>query len=161
MLSCYSEQPARSWRSAAVTFLILVSTIPAAAQRGRRDQAPAPQAEQEVRVSSRPYIAGLPPTDELLIPVGVAVRDNRGRAIEGLKAADFRLTDQGKEVLIAGVNPINRVKAGSTAAKTPRYIALCFDDYGATQGQLLRAKSIAIQFVKEGLGPDDQASITN
>src|ERR1039458_8362137 len=159
MLSCYSEQPARSWRSAAVTFLILASTIPAAAQRGRRDQAPAPQAEQEVRVSSRPYIAGLPPTDELLIPVGVAVRDNRGRAIEGLKAADFRLTDQGKEVSIAGVNPINRVKTGSTAAKTPRYIALCFDDYGATQGQLLRAKSIAIQFVKDGLGPDDLASI--
>jgi VWFA-related protein len=160
MLSCYSEQPACSWRSAAVTFLILASTIPAVAQRGRRDQAPPPpQAEQEVRVSSRPYIAGLPPTDELLIPVGVAVRDNHGRAIESLKAADFQLTDQGKEVAIAGVNPINRVKTGSTAAKTPRYIALCFDDYGATQGQLLRAKSIAIQFVKDGLGPDDLASV--
>jgi VWFA-related protein len=147
------------FRSSTIALLLFTFTIPAAAQRGRA--APAPVAEQEVRVSSRSYVPGLPPTDEVLVPVSVSVRDSHGHAIQGLKVADFQLTDQGKEVSLAGVSPISRVKAGSDAANTPRYIALCFDDYGSSQGQLLRAKAIAIQFVKEGLGPNDQASISS
>lgn len=160
-MSCdRNQQLGRGGRSAAIIFLFLTGTIPAVAQRGRREQAPAPQGEQEVRVSSRPYAPGLPPSDVLLVPVTVAVRDSRGRAIADLKAVDFELSDQGKETAVAAVSQVTRVKAGADAAKTPRFIALCFDDYGSSAGQLLRAKSVAIEFVKEGMGPGDMASVS-
>jgi VWFA-related protein len=142
--------------SAALTFLMLTGAISAGAQR--REPALAPQGEQEVKVSSRPYAPGLPPSDELLLPLGVAVRDTRGHAVGDLKAADFQVADQGKEIAVAGLSTVTRVKA---SVATPRFIALCFDDYGSSQGQLLRAKSVAIQFVKEGLGPGDLASVSS
>jgi len=155
MSSHHCELIGRGCRSAAIALLILTCTIPSIAQRGRREQA-----EQEVKVSSRSYVPGLPPSDVLLLPVAVAVRDTRGQAVAGLKAADFQVTDQGKETVVAGVSQVTRMKAAAAAAKT-RYMALCFDDYGSSQGQLLRAKSIAIQFVKEGLGPDDLVSVSS
>jgi VWFA-related protein len=145
-----------SARSITAACLLLAATIPSSAQR-RKEQAP-PPADQEVRVSSRPYVPGLPPTDVLLVPVSVAVRDARGRAVPGLKAADFQVLDQGKESAIVGVSQV--MGAGGEAAKSPRYIALCFDDYLSSPGQLQRAKSIGTRFIQEGLAPGDMASIS-
>src|SRR5579871_1625986 len=93
---------------------------------------------QEVRVSSRRYAASSPAGNGPFVPVAVAVRDSHGQAVAGLKSADFEVTDQGKDVAIAAATPIT--------AAGPRHIALCFDDYGSSQGQLLRAKSIAVRF---------------
>src|SRR5580658_9323780 len=126
-----------------IAFLVL--TVPAATQRS----------EQEVRVSSRAYVPGAPPSDALLIPVAVSVRDAHGHAVSGLKASDFQVTDQGKEVALLRISQVTRANAGSDAAPPPRFTALCFDDYGSTPEQLMRAKSVALQFVKEGLGPCD------
>jgi VWFA-related protein len=142
---------------ALIAFLLLTSS--AATQHGKRDSSPPSQAEPEVRVSSRPYVPGAPPSDALLVPVSVAVRDAHGHAVSGLKVTDFQVTDQGKEVTLAGLSQIARMKAD--AAPSPRTIALCFDDYGATPEQLMRAKFMAVQFVKEGLGPADRVSVSS
>ncbi|GEM_PF-3418305 len=141
--------------SLCLSFALL--TIPAIAQRGRQGQAPAAPAEQEVRVSSRAYEPGMGATSSVaLLPVVVAVRDSHGRAVADLKSADFVVTDQGKEGAVASVVPVKRPRSG-----TPRFLAMCFDDYGSSQGQLLRAKSIAIQFVKEGMEQGDLVSISS
>jgi VWFA-related protein len=159
MSCCRSTQVGCGWRSAAIVCLILRSVIPCFAQRSRHESQPVPQGEQEVKVSSRPYAPGLPPSDTLLVPVGVTVRDPRGHAVSGLKAADFLVTDQGQEVAVAGASQITRVKPAPAAM--PRSIALCFDDYGSSSAQLLRAKAIVIEFVREGLRPGDLASVSS
>ncbi len=102
------------------------------------------QQPEEVRVSSRAYVPGLPPSDSSMVQIGVVVRDQQGRAIAGLKAQDFQVLDQGKELPIGGAIPVSR------AAKQPANIALCFDDYGSTPATLQRAKSIAARFVQDG-----------
>jgi VWFA-related protein len=112
---------------------------------------------EEVRVSSRSYIPGLPPNDPSLVQVAVVVRDSQGHAVPGLQAASFQIWDQGREASVAGLVPVNR----SQQEKLPRNIAICFDDYGATPANLQRAKLMASRFIQEGIAPNDMVSIAS
>ncbi len=126
--------------------IVTVIALCASAQR--------PPEEPEVRVASRAYAPSAPSglaAGELFLPVAVAVRDAHGRAVSGLKSVDFQLSDQGKEIPIEAVNAFG--------AAGHKYIALCFDDYGSSTGQLLRAKSVAVRFVRDGIAADDLVSI--
>jgi VWFA-related protein len=144
-------------------------------------QTPAP--DDEVRVSSRPY---LPPSvvmhvESNLVQVGVVVRDAKGRAISGFKREDFRVLDQGKDRDISSFTvdvlseraapaPPPPTAAPTVAAtpsaaptplpvKRPRFIALFFDDVGTPAGDVMRTKVAGKRFVQDGLSSSDQVAV--
>ena len=110
-----------------------------------------------VRVSSRTYVPGLPPADPTLVQIAVVVRDSTGQTVAGLKAQNFQVLDQGKELAIVGVTPIIRSKP----LKDPQNVAICFDDYGSTPASLQRAKSIASRFVQDGIAAGDLVAVAS
>ena len=114
-----------------------------------------PPQPQEVRLSSRNYVPGLPPSDPGLLHVAVVVRDDHGKAVAGLKAQDFQVFEQDKSLPVAGVAPVLH------PSTQPRFIGICIDDYGSGPGSLQRAKAIASRFVRDGLGPNDTVAIAS
>lgn len=124
-----------------LTLLVLILSLAA--------QAP----NEGVRVSSRSYVPGLPAADPLLLQVAVVVRDSKGQTVPDLKAANFQVLDQGKDVPVTGVTPVVH------NTKDPLYIALCFDDYLSSPATLQRAKFIATRFIQNGINPGDMVAV--
>ena len=141
-------------------------------------------ASDEVRVSSRPYVA--PYTihvETRIVDIGVTVRDAHGRAVGGLTRDDFRIYDDGKERRIEGFSE-ERAAAEETAApgakpvapspgsahpaaregsRRTRFLAFFFDDIDvhnpASAADMKRAQSAAERFVKERMPEGVQAAV--
>jgi VWFA-related protein len=134
-----------------------------------------PQQVDEVRVSAHAYT---PPEDRLstqvqLVQVGVVVRDPRGRAVSGLKRADFEILDDGKPRAIAAFSVETHGLAQAAASAggpattassggplpAPRYTLLFFDDLHGTSGELQHTQAAARRFIQDGLGPGARAAV--
>jgi VWFA-related protein len=133
----------------------------------------------EVRVSAHAYT---PPQLRLtaqtqLVQLEVVVRDARGRAVGGLRRADFGILDEGKPRPIAAFSVETREPASSLAPASapavtpavvppaprpvapPRSILLFFDDLHGTAGELQRTQLAARRFLESGLGTGARAAV--
>ena len=105
-----------------------------------------------------------------LVAVPVFVTDRSGKAVPGLTAADFEVYDGGRRVPIAAFQSVS-VRAPAAApeaapepsaelpmavqAAAPRQFVLLFDLQFSPPAGIVRARSAAIRFVRESLGPGD------
>ena len=109
-------------------------------------------------------------SDLVLVPV--VVRDAAGRSISGLKKADFKLFDQGKEQPIAQFEEESTLDSTSTpatlaqsqAAPSPtvlpgRFLGLFFDDANTSAADLVQARDAADRQFGAGLQPGDHVAI--
>lgn len=115
--------------------------------------------------------------NEVLVPA--VVRDAQGRAVGNLKKENFQVFDDGKLKTITGFTIINRAtepSAAKSSAPSPdaidapalsqqtshpqqRFVALLFDDYNLTYGDLANAQQAAVKVVDSSLAPADIATV--
>ncbi|MGI8640824.1 MAG: VWA domain-containing protein [Pyrinomonadaceae bacterium] len=88
--------------------------------------------------------------DSRLVVVPVSVLDANGQAVLGLKAQDFRISEDNKLQEIAQI---------SDAEKVPLEIALLFDISATTNPMFEFEQEIAAKFLQEVMRPDDRATI--
>jgi Ca-activated chloride channel family protein len=119
-----------------------VFAFSAAAQTGRpAPTPPPPKIEDEgevIKVESR------------LVVVPVSVTDAAGQPVLGLKAQDFRVTEENKPQQIEQV---------SDAEKVPLEIALLFDVSASTDAMFQFEQETAAKFLQEVMRPEDRATI--
>lgn len=91
-------------------------------------------------------------TDSNLVMVPVSVTDQQGQAVQGLKVADFRLEEEGKQQEISGLGDPEQV---------PLAIALLFDVSSSTsqKGFFASQQNAAATFLKLVMKPTDKAAI--
>jgi Ca-activated chloride channel family protein len=80
-----------------------------------------------------------------LVLINTLVTDRQGRAITGLDASKFRLTEDGKEQVIRYF----------VSEDVPVSIGLVLDTSGSMSGQLAMLKQAAVQFVRAGNPADE------
>jgi VWFA-related protein len=110
-------------------------------------------------------------SDIALVAVPVFVTDKSGQAVAGLTAADFEVEDGGRRVPIAAFHAVDvDADAGVASGPAPelpvavqaaarRQFLLLFDlAFSPPQG-LKRARSAAVRFVRDSLGPSDLVAI--
>ena len=88
--------------------------------------------------------------DSRLVVVPVSVLDTNGQPVLGLKANDFRVSEDNKSQEIAQV---------SDAEKVPLEIALLFDISATTNPMFEFEQEIAAKFLQEVMRPEDHATI--
>ena len=110
------------------------------------------------------------------VPVGVVVRDGKGQIVSGLKREDFTIYEDGKKQAASGFSVETRQSSlpssGTVAAPTvaqpdlhaqaplrPRYVALYFDDLHTLSGDMRRVQLAAENFIRSGLGANDQIAL--
>ena len=107
-------------------------------------------------------------TEVVVIPVPVFVSDSQGQPVEGLKADDFVLKEEGKPQRISFFEPVlydEMVPATSRQRRRPltpgtqRQFLLLFDLTFASPRGLLRAREGALKFVNEQLAPSDLIAV--
>jgi VWFA-related protein len=130
------------------------------------------QAQDEVRVSSRPYAPVLR-VDTRLVEIAAVVRDGHGKTVSGLTKDDFRVLDDRKERLIDHFVVENALSgalqdhnsaisqearesgAAETPARAPRFLVLFIDDVNgkdeALAADLPRTQTAAEKFVKDAV----------
>ena len=91
-------------------------------------------------------------TNSNLVMVPVSVTDQTGTAVQGLKVADFRLDEEGKQQEISGIGDPEQV---------PLAIALLFDISSSvgTKGFFASQQTAAATFLKLVMKPADKAAI--
>lgn len=91
-------------------------------------------------------------TTSNLVMVPVSVTDQQGQAVQGLKVADFRLEEEGKQQEISGIGDPEQV---------PLAIALLFDVSSSTsqKGFFASQQNAAATFLKLVMKPTDRAAI--
>ena len=87
-----------------------------------------------------------------LVMVPVSITDQQGQAVQGLKVADFRLNEEGKQQEITGIGDPEQV---------PLAIALLFDSSSSvgTKGFFVSQQNAAAAFLKLVMKPVDRAAI--
>ena len=88
--------------------------------------------------------------DSRLVVVPVSVLDSGGQPVFGLKANDFRVSEDNKSQEVAQV---------SDAEKVPLEIALLFDISATTNPMFNFEQEIAAKFLQEVMRPQDRATI--
>lgn len=132
----------------------------------------------EVRLSSGPYH----PQSQILraqsrvVRVGVVVRDAEGKVVSGLKQAEFRIYDDGKEQAVSEFSVATRqspLPSGGTVAAPavtqpnlqeqalprPRYVVLYFDDLNTKFGDMRHVQMAAENFIHHGVSPEDKIAL--
>ncbi len=101
---------------------------------------PTPPKEEEgvIKVSSR------------LIVVPVSVTDANGEPVQGLKAENFRISEEGRQQTIENVG---------NAENVPLEIALLFDVSASTDAMFRYQQETAAKFLQEVLRPEDRATV--
>lgn len=91
-------------------------------------------------------------TSSNLVMVPVSVTDQQGQAVQGLKVADFRLDEEGKQQEISGIGDPEQV---------PLAIALLFDISSSTsqKGFFVSQQKAAATFLRTVMKPVDKAAI--
>jgi len=85
-----------------------------------------------------------------LVVVPVSVTDERGEPVQGLKATDFRLEEEGRAQEIAQVGDAEQV---------PLDIAILFDVSSSISGRFAFEQEAAARFLKQVLKPIDRAAV--
>ncbi|HTS65281.1 MAG TPA: VWA domain-containing protein [Candidatus Acidoferrales bacterium] len=125
-------------------------------------------------------------TTSQLVVVNVGVKDGRGQAVEGLTAADFVITEDGKPQQIkvfeyqrlndaalpapelttraaaAAVVPSTQIapaRAGEVKYKDRRLLVLFFDQAGMPVADQVRAQKAALNFLATGLTQSDLVAV--
>jgi VWFA-related protein len=116
------------------------------------------------------------------VEVGVVVRDDKGRVVNGLKPTNFTVYDDNKEQTISEFSVETRQlrvpvgQAASTPAtaqpsvlppntpsssgeRRPRYVALYFDDLHTKSGDMRHVQLAAENFMRTGLSAGDQIAL--
>ena len=88
--------------------------------------------------------------DSRLVVVPVAVTDANGQPVQGLKASDFRIAEEGRPQKIDTVSPAEAV---------PLEIVLLFDVSASTDAMFRFEQDTAAKFLQEVLRPIDRATI--
>lgn len=88
--------------------------------------------------------------DSRLVVVPVSVTDAAGQPVLGLKAQDFRVSEENKQQEIAQI---------SDAEKVPLEIALLFDVSASTDSMFQFEQETAAKFLQEVMRADDRATI--
>jgi len=110
-----------------------------------------------------------------LVSVPVVVRDNKGRAVGGLRQEDFRLFDKGKPQVIArfsvqqnnSASPAPVITTGTPSAPSAtsdpllpdQYVAYVFDDIHLKFEQIAQIRTAAEKHFAEKLDPKSRAAI--
>ena len=118
-----------------------------------------------------------------LVVVNVAAKDGRGQPIEGLNAADFIITEDGKpqqikvfeyqrleDNVLPPAAPVARAAAAPAAQIAPahagavkykdrRLLVLFFDQAGMAVADQIRAQQAALKFLKTGLTQSDLVAV--
>src|SRR5947209_3500762 len=83
-----------------------------------------------------------------LVVLNVTVTDKQGEYLHGLKRADFKVFEDGREQTVTGFSE----------EATPFAAALLLDISGSMEGRISLARSAAIRFL-DGLRPDDNVAV--
>jgi Ca-activated chloride channel family protein len=136
--------------------LAILLSVPTAQGQSTKDLPPPPPVWK-----AKPTPTPKPPEQEVLdvikttsnlIMVPVSVTDQQGQAVQGLKVADFRLEEEGKQQEISGIGDPQQV---------PLAIALLFDVSSSTgqKGFFVSQQKAAAAFLKTVMKPADKAAI--
>lgn len=85
-----------------------------------------------------------------LVVVPVSVTDAAGQPVTGLKAANFRIAEEGKN---------QQIETVSDADKVPLEIALLFDISASTDSMFQFEQDTAARFLRDVMRPEDRATI--
>jgi VWFA-related protein len=133
--------------------------------------APGALAQAEDKAAAASQAPAALKVESNLVVVRAVVRDAQGHSVKGLKRADFKLFDQGKEQSIAQFDVEAGVEGLAGAAAVPgqsnlppaaapgRFIALYFDDLSTTAGDMMLARDGAAQYLASSLQPKDRVAI--
>ena len=88
-----------------------------------------------------------------LVVLNVTVLDKDGRYVPGLKLADFKVFDEGREV------PIKLITSFA-AQESPFAAVILLDTSGSMESRMSLGRSAAIRFL-DGLRPEDVAAVYN
>ncbi len=141
----FSNQPARrifimNSRKKAILPALFWLLAMSAASVFAQTATPTPPKEEEgvIKVSSR------------LIVVPVSVTDANGEPVQGLKAENFRISEEGRQQTIENVG---------NAENVPLEIALLFDVSASTDAMFRYQQETAAKFLQEVLRPEDRATV--
>ena len=129
----------------------------------------------EVRIASRPYLpqSQILRAESRVVRVGVVVRDDRGKVLNGLKSSDFAIYDDGKKQAVSEFTVETRqlrLPSDGPAATPatisqeqqlprPRYVALFFDDLNTKFGDIRHVQLAAENFIHKGISLGDKVAL--
>lgn len=124
-------------RAIFIFFLLIIGAFSADAQTVQ----PTPPIEDDGEIIK---------VDSRLVVVPVSITDAAGQPVLGLKAQDFRITEE---------NKAQQIEQVSDAEKVPLEIALLFDVSASTDSMFKFEQETAAQFLRDVMKPDDRATI--
>jgi VWFA-related protein len=145
------------WPAFLIGVLALFLFVPTAQGQGGTKDLPPPPAPWRPKPTPTPkpepeVIEDVIKTTSNLVMVPVSVTDQTGQAVQGLKVADFRLLEEGKQQEISGIGDPEQV---------PLAIALLFDISSSTsqKGFFASQQKAAATFLRLVMKPADKAAI--
>ena len=143
------------WPAFLIGVLALFLSVPTAQAQGTKNLPPPPppwRPKPTPTPKPEPEVLDVIKTTSNLVMVPVSVTDQTGQAVQGLKVADFRLLEEGKQQEISGIADPEQV---------PLAIALLFDVSSSVGGKgfFNSQKNAAATFLKLVMKPADKAAI--
>ena len=144
------------WPAFLIGVLALFLFVPTAQGQGGTKDLPPPPAPWRPKPTPtpkpEPEVIDVIKTTSNLVMVPVSVTDQTGQAVQGLKVADFRLLEEGKQQEISGIGDPEQV---------PLAIALLFDISSSTsqKGFFASQQKAAATFLRLVMKPADKAAI--
>src|SRR6185503_1810270 len=135
--------------------LALFLSVPTAQAQGTKNLPPPPppwRPKPTPTPKPEPEVLDVIKTTSNLVMVPVSVTDQTGQAVQGLKVADFRLLEEGKQQEISGIGDPEQV---------PLAIALLFDISSSTsqKGFFASQQKAAATFLRLVMKTADKATI--
>jgi Ca-activated chloride channel homolog len=144
------------WPAFLMGVLAIFLSAPATQAQSVKDLPPPPPAWKAKPTPTpkpaEPEVIDVIKTTSNLVMVPVSVTDQTGNAVQGLKVADFRLDEEGKQQEISGIGDPEQV---------PLAIALLFDVSSSIGGKgfFTSQQNAAATFLKLVMKPSDKAAI--
>src|SRR5215217_7753771 len=143
------------WPAFLMGVLAIFLSTPIAQAQSVKDLPPPPPAWKPKPTPTpkpEPEVIDVIKTTSNLVMVPVSVTDQTGNAVQGLKEADFRLEEEGKQQEISGIGDPEQV---------PLAIALLFDISSSTsqKGFFVLQQKAAATFLRLVMKPADRAAI--
>jgi Ca-activated chloride channel family protein len=143
------------WPAFLIGVLALFLSVPTAQAQGTKNLPPPPppwRPKPTPTPKPEPEVLDVIKTTSNLVMVPVSVTDQTGQPVQGLKVADFRLLEEGKQQEISGIGDPEQV---------PLAIALLFDISSSTsqKGFFASQQKAAATFLRLVMKPADKAAI--